>query len=195
MKRAILTVLGSASLAILTIYLIDQGASDPAVVESPLAIESTNSMPPPIESVPQETQDPIEFQPEEVREPEGPSLEEAWARRMDLSADEAAWMQVPFEERERRFQVKGRDLEWAPAMERAITEEIWAWDQPPVLPLRVECRVTLCKIVMFWPPNPNMPDMGQQLSYLNRLGIDHQGETDGFEEANGYQWTVIARRK
>ena len=108
---------------------------------------------------------------------------------------ETDWMRVPFEERERLFRLERRDSAWAQQMEQAIAEKIATWTRPAVNLLSAECRETLCRISMLWPPDPNMPDMGQQLSSLYGLGIDHQGATDGNEQDDGYQWLVIARRR
>jgi hypothetical protein len=79
-------------------------------------------------------------------------------------------------------------------MEQAITEEVASFRRPPVQLLGAECRSTLCKIEMHWPPNAGRPAIGQQLSYLYGLGIDHQGEYHGQEDGQRHLLVVIARR-
>ena len=107
---------------------------------------------------------------------------------------ETGWRQVPFEDRKRLFAAQHRDVAWASMMERAITDKITSWDQPPVQVVGTECRETLCKISMFW-SEPRLQEMGQQLSSLDVLGVDGQGPTHGVQEGNGYLWTVILRRE
>jgi len=118
------------------------------------------------------------------------------ATELAAAADaESAWMDLPYAERDSRFQREGRDVAWATSMESAITQKIADWSRPPVQLVSAECRVTLCRISMFWPEDSSNGDRGQQLSTLYGLGIDHQGETRLLAEANGYLWTVIARRR
>lgn len=137
---------------------------------------------------------------------------------MSAFEDEAAyaWFKVPFEERERRFMNESRDSEWAFPMEHAIKEEVAEFDRPLVevageaicswLPLCevempqvelafVECRATLCKIEMNWPPGTSRSVIGQQLSFLYALGIDHQGEWHGDVDSRRYSVELIARRR
>jgi len=105
------------------------------------------------------------------------------------------WIEVPFEERDRRFAAEIRNPEWASAMERAIAEEIASWHRPAVELLTAECRETLCRIDTAWPRNVGLAETGQQLSYLYGLGIDHQGETLDLYESNRFRWVVIAQRR
>jgi hypothetical protein len=147
-------------------------------------------------------QDPLftEDQPEEetqspeLASSEKPDTDYEWARPF-MTEEEILWLRVSFDERQRRFQLENRDLEWAAPMERAISEEIGSWLDPPVQLLSAECRTTMCKIAMYWPPDPSMQAMGQQISYLRALGLDHQGPAHGVPEGNGYLDIVIARRR
>lgn len=129
-----------------------------------------------------------------ARQPEEPDPSKTSAEE-NLTADEAAWFKAGFDERQRRFQLEGRDLDWAESMERAIAEEIGSWDNPPVQLLSAECRVTMCRIATYWPPNPYLDQLGQQHSYISGLGLDPQGEGYGVDEGNGYLDVVIARRR
>lgn len=113
--------------------------------------------------------------------------------RFETAAAEA-WFETPYEERERRFDEEGLDPDWTPSMEQAIRKEIAAWHSPPVQLLTAECRETLCRIETHWPRNVGLAETGQQLSYLRRLGLDHQGQTQGGFEGNSYRWAVILRR-
>ena len=106
-----------------------------------------------------------------------------------------AWFSVPFEERERLFNLEEIDPEWAPSTEQAIAEEIAKWNSPPVQLSAADCRETLCKIVTLWPRNVGLAETGQQLSYLRKLGLDHQGQTHDSYEGNHFRWVVVLRRR
>jgi hypothetical protein len=80
-------------------------------------------------------------------------------------------------------------------MELALAEEISRWRNPPVELVAAECRETLCKIDTSWPRSVGLAETGQQLSYLYKLDIDHQGETHSFYEGNRFRWVVILRRR
>lgn len=130
--------------------------------------------------------------------------------------DAEAWLRVSFEDRERRFAQEARDSEWAPTMEVAIREAVADLDRPltelfpvevcsrlpicqeempPVQLENVECRRTLCKIEMLWPTGTFRGIVGQQVSLLYGLGIDHQGETNSRDDGNRYSVELIARRR
>jgi hypothetical protein len=111
------------------------------------------------------------------------------------SAEAEAWFKVPFEERVIQFSMESRDPDWAPLMEEAIAEEVARWGNPPVQLVSAECRESLCRIDTRWPRNVGLAETGQQLSYLYRLGLDHQGETDSSYEDNRFRWVVILRRR
>jgi hypothetical protein len=84
-------------------------------------------------------------------------------------------------------------------MEEAISAEIAEWNSPSVQLATVECRESLCRIAMYRPPDAGLAAIGQQLSYLYKLGLDHQGETDDSYERSGDQWRyriiLVARRR
>jgi hypothetical protein len=112
--------------------------------------------------------------------------------------DAEVWLRVPFEDRERLFEQETRDAEWAQAMELSIQEKVAEFDRPleevigadacvyvfmcqlemPEVELEfLECRRTLCKMKMHWPPMTHRAVIGQLVSFLYELGIDHQGES------------------
>lgn len=132
------------------------------------------------------------------------------------SYDEEAWMRVSFEDREILFEQESRDAEWAQAMELAIAEKVAEFDRPleevigaaacfpvtmcqqdmPTVELiSAECRSTLCKIEMHWPPGTFRGVVGQQVSFLHGLGIDHQGEVYSDDDGSRYLLKLIARRR
>lgn len=132
------------------------------------------------------------------------------------SYDEEAWMRVSFEDREILFEQETRDAEWAEAMELAIEQKVAEFDRPleevvgaaacvpvtmcqeeiPTVELiSAECRSTLCKIEMHWPPGTFRGIVGQQISFLYGLGIDHQGEGHSDDDGDRYLVELIARRR
>ena len=132
------------------------------------------------------------------------------------SYDENAWIRVPFAERSRLFLEEGRDSEWADSMEEAIRAKVSELDRPlaEVVPAgvcalvsmcrvempsvrteSVECRATLCRIELHWPPGTTNPIIGQQLSFLYGIGIDHQGEIRTDDDGIRFQVEMFARRR
>lgn len=130
--------------------------------------------------------------------------------------DAEAWLRVSFEDRERLFSREVRDSDWAPAMKQAIAQKVAEFDRPleevfgaaacrglpmcqeempPVELESVECRRTLCRIEMEWPPDTSRAVIGQQVSFLYGLGVDHQGETKSRDDGDRYSMELIARRR
>ena len=130
--------------------------------------------------------------------------------------DAELWQTVSFEERQLKFGREERDSEWAPAMEKAIEHKVAEFDRPlmevlgedicsdiplcrekmpSVLLLSVECRRTVCKINLRWPSGTARSVIGQQVSFLYELGIDHQGEMYSLDDENQYLVELIARRR
>jgi hypothetical protein len=130
--------------------------------------------------------------------------------------DEEAWMPVSFEDREILFEQETRDAEWAQAMELAIEKRVAEFgrpleevvgaaacvlvtmcqeEMPTVILVSAECRSTLCKIEMHWPPGTFRGVVGQQISFLYGLGIDHQGEAYSDDDGSRYLVKLIARRR
>jgi hypothetical protein len=150
-----------------------------------------------------------------AQQPGGPDLRPEPQGERDIY-DAEAWMRVSFEDRERLFEQETRDADWAPAMEQSIEEKVAEFDRPleqvigaeacvlvsmcqeemPTVRLvSVECRETLCTIEMHWPPGTFRGIVGQQVSFLYGLGIDHQGEVYSDDDGSRYLVKLIARRR
>src|SRR5690606_27241681 len=98
-----------------------------------------------------------------------------------IEYDADAWIAIPFAERASLFEQEARDADWAPTMERAIAEEVADFDRPmeervppglcdrfpvcrdmpPVQLVDADCRTTLCRIEMHWPPDATRAAVGQ----------------------------------
>ena len=127
-----------------------------------------------------------------------------------------AWLDVSFEDRKSRFEQESRDDEWAPTMEQAIKAKVAELDRPltdvfgeqvcrnlpmcdldmpPVELISADCRTVLCSIQMRWPPGLSRGIIGQQIGLLYQLGIDHQGESNGYSDESGVVVDLITRRR
>jgi hypothetical protein len=112
-----------------------------------------------------------------AQQPGGPDLRPEPQGERDIY-DAEAWMRVSFEDRERLFEQETRDADWAPAMDQSIEEKVAEFDRP-----LEQVTGTFRGIV------------GQQVSFLYGLGIDHQGEVYSDDDGSRYLVKLIARRR
>lgn len=149
-----------------------------------------------------------------AQQPDGPDSRSESQAEPEIY-DEEAWMRVPFEDRDLLYEQESRDVDWAQTMELAIEEKVAEFDRPleevvgaaacvlvtmcregmPTVELvSAECRSTLCAIEMRWPPGTSRAVVGQQVSFLYGLGIDHQGEGSSDDDRRRYLVKLIVRR-
>jgi hypothetical protein len=88
-----------------------------------------------------------------------------------------------------------RPLEQVIGAEACVLVSMCQEEMPTVRLVSVECRETLCTIEMHWPPGTFRGIVGQQVSFLYGLGIDHQGEVYSDDDGSRYLVKLIARRR
>lgn len=190
-RVAILTVLGSVCAAILAVYPIDRTPLRPVEADRPPQVTETD-LPTLPAFTPMLEREPLPVAPVQ---PESPATVEPEWEFPGLAAEEASWARVPFDERERRFRLEARDLDWAPAKEREIADLVYEFKNPPIVLLSVECRTTLCRIAMYYGRNVGMGQLGLRFDRFRELDLDTQGPAGGRDEGVGWQTVLIARRK
>ena len=130
--------------------------------------------------------------------------------------DDADWLDTSFDDRARLFDSETRDFDWAPNMERSIKEKVAELDRPLTevfgeelcnrLPMcqkkmpsvhlaYLECRTTVCSIEMHWPPGTPRSIIGQQVSLLSELGVNHQGWSQGGDDGTRVQSKMFLLRR
>ena len=189
----------AASIAVLWLYANPRDATPPVAPESP--IELGRSAGPLGPSAPATTmandnalaETETETPAAALIEPESPSPTPNWARGLNFTQGEIEWMQVSFEERERLVREEGNDLNWAPAKEREILELFNGFRDPSLQLLSVDCRTTVCRIVML-KQGEHYLNGGPPIHRLRELGLDHQGPTDSTDEGNAYTQVWVVRR-
>jgi len=84
---------------------------------------------------------------------------------------------------ELQFRTEGTDAEWSRRMESRIFDQVSQVSGLRLVTLEAECRETICRIKLFYPPNANALSSLEQLKPLaTQLGFSHMVEAATIEE-------------